>query len=237
MRTAIFCIVFFLSTSVFAASNSTNDKTVDNIVSEVRYILNATVLSGTTDKMFPDSYLETWINNGIRSIAAWTHCIEASEKFTLSSGTSEYALTSGYIGIKGVKYQSGATEYKSLNHGSPGGVGRIEGNFDHPEFWYEGIGTVGVYPLKDSDDVTVTGNTLYVTFVPTHTTLSGSSTVTTPQQYNDLITFYAAMMSCLRDKNFNMYNTIKELYFLELSRFREDFIYKPKESLLETVKQ
>jgi len=233
----LFLVLFFSCHSLFAASRSTNDKTVADLVAESRYLLDAITESGTTDPMFPDAFMEVWVNNGIKNVASWTHCVEDSERHILNSGTSEYAMTSNYITIKKVMYQSGATDYKSLTHGTDDARGKNEGNVAHPEFWYEGIGTVGVYPLQDAEYTTVTGNTIYVTFVPTHTTLAAGDTVTTPQQYNDLIVYYTVAKALFKDRKLTALRVVMELYAMEADRYRQDFIYKPKKSLDEVVNQ
>lgn len=217
----ILMILFILlwASFSFAGGATASGKTVANLITEVRYILNES--ASATGKMWSDTELTVWINDAVRNIVARTHCLESGNtRHVLSSGTSEYPLSSNYIFVKGVIYQSGATTYKALKKGKILDVGNVTG--EEPASYYEFNGKVGIYPLADSDNTTVTGNTIYILTTTLPSTLTGTSSIPTPASFDRAILFYVASQATLKDQQQDRSAWYFNQYASEIDRFRVD---------------
>uniref|UniRef100_A0A6M3XS62 Uncharacterized protein n=1 Tax=viral metagenome TaxID=1070528 RepID=A0A6M3XS62_9ZZZZ len=200
----------------FAGGGSTSGKTVANLITETRYILNE-----STASMWSDAELTAWINDAVRNISARTHCLESGNtRHVLSSGTSEYSIGSNYIFVKGVIYQSGSTTFKALKRGKILDVGNMTG--EEPSSYYEFNGKVGIYPLVDSDNTSVSGNTIYILAVTLPDTLTSLSTIPTPAAYDRAIIYYVVSQALLKDNRDGRAQTFLNQYYSEIDRFRVD---------------
>jgi len=210
--------------SAFSGGQTVSGKTVDDLVTEARYILNES--ASASGKMWTDAEIETWINDAVRNIIARTHCLESSEQHTLDSGTSEYTISNDYVFVKTVLYQSGETEFRALLPSSVDVLGYVPG--DEPKHFYEYNGKVGVFPLKDSRDATVSGNTIYVYYVPMQETLSGTSSIPTPASFDRAILYYTISQAFLKDGQMDRSDRFWSQYSQEIDRYRMDFLERKK---------
>jgi len=146
---------------------------------------------------------------------------------TLFSGTSEYSIGSNYLFVKDVIYQSGSTTYKALKKGKILDVGNVTG--EEPAAYYEFNGKVGIYPLIDSDNTTVTGNTIYILTTTLPSTLTGTSSIPTPASFDRAIVYYVASQAFMFDPGKGeMAAFLLNQYYSEVDRFRADFLdWKP----------
>ena len=231
MKRIALAILFVILLACAAFSASPSGKTVDDLVTEVRSFLNE-----STAAFWTDAEIERWINNGVRNIAARAHCIEETESIVISSATTEYALSSSYVAVKRVLYQSGATAYKALLRGQKEQIGHVDKDLEEPEFFYESGEGVVIYPIKDSSTVTSSGNTIYVVYVPAVSTLSGTSAIPTPEQFDRAIVYYATAQALFKKRFFGSAREYMSQYYDEVDRFRADFIETPEKELQEVVK-
>ena len=217
----IFLVLIFLSWTAFsfAGGATTSGKTAANLITETRYILNES--ASAEGKMWSDTEITAWINDAVRNIVNRAHCLESGiTRHVLSSGTSEYAIGGSYIYVKGVIYQSGTTTYRALTRGKVLELGNVTG--DAPSSFYEFNGKVGIYPLKDSEFTTVSGNTIYIIAVTLPSTLTSSSTIPTPSAYDRAIIYYVVSQALLKDNRDGRAKSFLDQYYSEIDRFRVD---------------
>ena len=217
----IFLVLIFLSWTAFsfAGGATTSGKTVANLITETRYILNES--ASAEGKMWSDTEITAWINDAVRNIVNRTHCLESGiTRHVLSSGTSEYAIGGSYIFVKDVIYQSGATDYKALTRGGILALGNVTG--DEPSSFYEFNGKVGIYPLKDSEYTTISGSTIYIIAVTLPSTLTGTSSIPTPSAYDRAIIYYTVSQALLKDNKADRSQWFLNQYYSEIDRFRVD---------------
>ena len=202
---------------VHSAGATASGKTVADLTSEVRSLLNE-----STADFWTDAEIVIWINSAIKNVIARTHCLSSVTQFTLDSGTSEYKIVEDYVFVKGVIYQSGVTTFRALSKGSEAAVGLT--TKEMPQYFYETKAKpgVGIYPLIDSKDTTVSGNTIYVSFVPLQATLTGTSSIPTPATFDKHIVYYAAGHGFIKDNKLLRAKLMLEQYQSELDRFRID---------------
>lgn len=234
-----FFLSIFLSFCVylpptFAAGATASGKTVANLTREVRYLLNET--ESSTTGFFKDGEIEAWINDAVRNVIARGHPLSSVTHFTLSSGTSEYSITDNYVAVRAVLYQSGITAFKGLQRGSKAAVGNIGDAYEEPRHFYETKSRtgVGIYPLIDSDDNTVSGNTIYVSYTPMQTTLSGASPIPTPASFDRHIVYYAVGQGFIKDNKMKRAQFVLSQYQAELDRFRVD-LYDWEQSIWDFI--
>lgn len=184
-------IICLICSPAFAGGSTVSGKTVNNLLDESRYLFNGISQSGVTDPGWPDTEIRAWINDAVSDISTITECQEDSQRFTLSTGTSEYTMTASYMYVKDVVYQTGTTAFRTLMQGKLGDVGNIQ-QADEPKYWYELDGKIGIYPLKDTKDATISGDTIYVVFIPFTATLSGGSSIPTPAMFDQAILYFVA---------------------------------------------
>jgi len=214
-------LILFHSGTAFAGGASPSGKTADNLITEIRYYLSP------GDSYWTDAELLAWINDAVQNINLRDHVLESSQMFTVSTGTSEYALST-YLSIKGVLYQTGVTAFKSLLKGKFEDIGFKDPQYDKPTYWYEYNGKCGIYPLKDTKDHTSSGNTIYVLTVPISDTLVGASAIPTPALFDRAIIYYATGQALMKDRQFGFANQFMSQYFSELDRIRIDILDSEK---------
>ena len=218
----------FVSTGWGRTSSS---RLVSALVTEVRYNLNE-----KTADFWSDSELSAHVSEAVQNVQSRTRSIKASQTTTLTAGTTEYAISSNYITIEGVIYQSGLTEYIALLRGNRTLVGHLDADFEEPKYWYEENATVIVFPIMDTDDVTTTGNTIYITYIPMQAVLSSTSTIPTPASYDKAIIQYATGKALMKVPDSALSETFYNRYEAELDRFRIDFLDRPRDSFWDIIK-
>ena len=207
---ALFLLVFFWSGGIYAANETPSGKTADDLLTEARDLLEE-----DSAGYWSDAELLRHLNHAVRRIVVMTGCLENTERFVLDTGTSEYGLSDSYMAVTSVIYQSGATEFKSLKRGERLGVG-YQGGSDAPEYYYSGVSKVGVYPMRDTSDVTVSGNTIYVYYAPLQTTLSSSDSIPTPACYDTAIVDYIVHKGLAKDKMFDASQWWEQRYYQDI---------------------
>jgi len=237
-------IVFFLITgNVYASNQSASGKTTTDLITEAKDILN----DDSTNPFWSDAELLRHLNNAVQEIIEVSGCSEIVQTQTITAGVSEYDISSNYVKINDVFYQSGATAFKALVKEDRSIIGRIEGDFTEPEYWYEAIGSVGIYPVIDSDTpeggtMTVSGNTVYIILTALQPDLTSGSNIPTPSCFDSAIVYYVLKQAFLKDRQGEMvkyYETKyqqKTAYCIELLDKSPESLWdivKPKESVKE----
>jgi len=227
-----FLFLLLLSSPVFAGGAPASGKTVNGLVLETQYLINGISQSGVTDPAWPEAELRVWINSAIEDINVLAGAQESSERFTVSTGTSEYAMTSSYLYLKDVAYQTGATTFRTLSKGKFEDVGNLQ-KADEPAYWYEVNGKVGIYPLQDTKDATASGNTIYAIYVPLNSTLSGASAIPTPAMFDQAILYFVAKRAFAKHGKVDMAGYYDTLYNREV--FVRKGIYEKERSIWDII--
>ena len=233
-RLTIACIaVLFLIGIAFSGSETTSGKTANNLITIIRYHLNE-----STASFWSDTELLSHINDAIREIVEKTHCIESIEFFTLSSGVTEYAISSDYVYINRALYMSGVTSgtsvystLKRLRRQEPI-YGYTNEDLEAPEFFYDSNGYLSVWPVTDDSS----GNTVAAYYVPLQTALSGASSIVTPASLDDAIVYYTTAQAFIKDGRYDRSTYFMNLFRQEIGEFRQQFVY-PKPDLAEEFSQ
>lgn len=218
-------VVLVLASQAFGAGQTASGNLVSDITTAVRYLVHE-----DTAGRWPNTEIEFWINDAVRNIIARTKCMSSVTWFTLNSGTSEYQIVENYVSVRGVLYQSGSTVFEGLAKGGKYERENVTG--DSPKKFYETLSKtgVGVYPLKDSKAVTVTGNTIFVSYIPMQATLSSSDAIPTPASFDRAIIYSTAGHLLLSDRQKVMGDYYIVKYQAEIDRFRADH-YDWKQSI------
>jgi len=233
LKFGIFFVVFVFAVIVNASEQS--GRTVSDIMTETRYLINGYMANGSEDTYWSDAELVSWINYAVRNVRVRAkNTMLESESFVLSSGTSEYVPTSNYLYVRAVMYQSATTAFMPLLPSTF--EDRTAETGAEPKYFYELSGKVGVYPLKDDalNDVTVTGNTIYVLTVPRGIVLTSSDTLPTPALFDRSILFYTAAQALRKNGLFESADYFETLANKEIDRLRVD-IYESKMSIWDTL--
>ena len=230
----VFLISFLFASNSYASGATASGKTVANLTREVRYLLNET--DSSTTGFWKDPEIEAWINDAVRNVVARTHVLSSVTEFPLDSGVSEYRMSESYVTVRGVLYQTGVTTFKGLQRGSKAAVGNIGDAYEDPRHSYETKSKtgVGIYPLIDSDDNTVTGNTIYVSYTPMQATLSSTDSIPTPASFDRHIVYYAAGQGFIKDNKLKRAELVLSQYQKELDRFRVD-LYDWEQSIWDFI--
>ncbi len=207
--------IFALTGSAFAGSQQTSSTPASTIITNARYYLNEE--AGAANEFFSDTELLRWVNDGMRDIAAKSHCTETTESVDLAADTVEYSLTTNYIAVKGVVYINADGESLGLLEGNVRSIG--EPDSEEPAYWYEYAGKVGVYPALASR----TTETVTVYLVTRPSDISSSADITTPAVYDTALTLYVVAQGFLKDRKFGSYAQIMSLYQGEIDRYRAEF--------------
>jgi len=231
-------VVFALCSTAFGdGSQQTSGVTAQTIIDQARYYANevtASFWSNTPEVLF-------WVNNGIRDIASKTKCLEHSNIITLTSGQTEYAISSGstkYIGIDSVIYASGASgseTYKGLVRSNPQSTGHVS-NPLQPVYFYEFGGKIGLIPTPGSAQ---TGTSIYVNFtsIPSGITITQEVQLPGGGAYTDLLSMYVAAKMLFRSGKFNEGSLLMNQYYPGLVQMRKDYTQPQKVGLQEIIKK
>lgn len=225
----LFLCCFFWSTGTWAAGTQST-KTVNNILTEVRYALNE-----STADFWSDTELISHINQGIQNLAARTRCYEVTERYTLSSGTSTYAINVAYIAINDAIHQSAVTAWTPIQRGERTGINLTDKSQNYPAYYYEANGKIGFYPIRDTTSERSTGTTAYVTYMALPVTQSGTSTVPIPGSFDRALVNYAIGQALFKIPAEERAKFYLSLYEQEADRFRLDFKDRPRETLWDVL--
>jgi hypothetical protein len=218
----------------YAGNQTTSGKTVDNLISISRDLLDVPAGESGSSAFHTDAKLQRYVNQALRDIIAKTHCMEEIESQVLDTGTSEYPISSNYVTVTGVLWEkeTGVTNFKALKRESRLTIGQLSVDTDEPEFYYEYSGKIGIVPI----DTTVSGTTIQVYYVPRQADLSsGSSPIPTPASLDPAIVFYVTSFAFAQDRRFGEAQYYMNLYRTEIQQFRQDFIYQKPETMEEAV--
>lgn len=97
----VFLLIFFTCFWCYAGSQQTSTTLASAVVTNARSYLNE-----STATFWTDAQLLVWLNEGLVDIAARSHCIESIETETLETGRISYQLSSNFLGVKAVMYNS-----------------------------------------------------------------------------------------------------------------------------------
>lgn len=219
-------ILFTISLICYAGGPTTSGTTVNGIVTLARYTLRE-----ATASFWSDAELISHVNSAIREIVEKTHCLQSVEQKTLSSATTEYALSSSYVVVDLILYQSGTTAYKRLTKRDPI-YGKIDLDLTEPEFWYEAGGKIGIYPVG----TTASGNTAVIYYIPLQSTLSGASSVPTPASLDDAVVYYTLAQALPKQQKFDVAAYYLGLFRQEIMEYRQDIVYPKPETVEEKTK-
>lgn len=221
----------FIVSLVFSGSQQTGSTTGTTIANKARYLLNE-----STAAFWTDTEMLQWINDGTLDIAAYTHCLEATETETLVTNTYEYAIAENYLVIKGVILDRGSGEsprYKALVKGNIRSFGAQQ-DIGEPVYWTHWEDNLLVYPAPNSS---ASGDSLTVYLVERPTEIDAlASSILVPKHYENALALYVAMQGMLKDRQYEKANQLAEYYRLELDRFRVDFNEAPKKEEIEVEK-
>lgn len=169
IMTALVAVLFFVPPA-FAGNQTTSGATGATTITKARYYLNE-----ATASFWSDAELLQWLNDGQIDIVARTHCLEGTETETIVTGTNQYAISTSYITVKGVIYNS----VQSLRKGSIEHMGDTT-DVGEPAYYFTWDNNLMVYPSPDSG---VSGYSLVTYLVEKPTPLaSTASTVAIPSR-------------------------------------------------------
>ena len=212
-KIALILLIVLIPWLVFAASQTTSSSTASDLITKIRYILNE-----PTAYFWTDAELASYLNDAVYDVVARTRCLETQETLSLTSGTSQYSLSTSYIAIKGAIYYNGTT-YKGLIPGEIKSYGHSE-DIEEPEFYYDWNNKVELYP-----DPNTSGTSLIVYLLKKPTGISATtSSIETPAIYDRALVLYSSAQAFYKDNQFAKGGRLMAEYFEELNRYRVDFV-------------
>ena len=215
-------VVGLFVSGVQAESQQTSGRTAQNIIDFARWeYLN----EATASFYDSDANLLNILNRGIVDIAAITRCLESVEKITLSTGVTEYAISSNYLSVEKAVY-SGVT--KSYNDNPWKGLERVDirkvahtQNVGEPVRYYVWNDKVGIDPCPASG---VSGYPVYLYLIERPTTIALSGAIPTPAIYDHALTLFVAAHALRKDRQMERSTAIMNEYISEIARFRQDYV-------------
>jgi len=174
-----------------------------------------------------------WVNMGVQDISSKTGCLDTSYTVVLTSGISEYAISSGtsFFGIKTALYQSGTSTFKGLSQGNPQSMGHVAPTIGEPVYWYKSGNNIGIYPYPASS-----GNTVYALLSRRPTSIGLTGTVPIPAIYDNTLTFWVIAMAFLEDKNNTFGKSFMDLYREDLKFYVPSYELWPFKKIEEIIK-
>ena len=224
LRLKIFVVFLclFLAGMAHAGSQQTSSVTPTTIIHNARYYLNE-----ITPSFWTDAELLVWVNQGSSDIASRTRSLEATESISLSALVVEYPITSNYIDISTVIYNSADNVVKGLVRKNPQSIGNIP-DPGEPVYWYEWNGSIGIFPAHSSLSGTATPSvTAYYVSYPSSVTTGQA--VYTPAVYDRALTMFVVAQAFLKSGQFAKSGRFIAEYYAELDRFRSDLVDRPQE--------
>lgn len=229
-------VICLLSNASYAGDQSASGKTTTSLITEAKDILN----DDLTNPYWLNAELLRWLNSGVQEVIEISGCLETSQMETLTAGVSEYAISLDYVRINDVFYQSGLTTFKVLAKEGRSIIGRIPAVITEPEYWYEAIGAVGIYPMVDSDTpgggiITVSGNTIYIILTALQADLTSGSAIPTPSCFDSAIVYYILKQAFLKDRQGEMAKYYETKYQQKIA-YCIELLDKSPESLWDIIK-
>jgi hypothetical protein len=207
----------------FGVSQTTSSLTVSSLITRIRYYIHE-----PSAVFWSDAELTAYLNDAIYDVIGRTRCTETTEVVLMVSGTTEYSLSTEYIGITGAVHYDGSL-YKGLREGSIASLGHYDEAIDEPEFWYEWNNKLGVYPIPSS------GTSVIVYMIPKPTGVtSTNSSIETPAIFDRALVLYASAQALYQDNKVASAARLMDEYLAEIDRYRADFIDKttPKKEIV-----
>lgn len=206
----ILAAFLFLQPSPYAANQTTSSSTGTTIITKARYYLNE-----STASFWTDAELLAWLNDGVLDIVSRTHCLEGNETETITTGTTEYAISTAYITVKGVVYNG----VQALRKGSIEHMGDTT-DVGEPAYYFIWDNNLVIYPTPDSG---ASGYALTTYLVERPTAIVAGGTVAVPAQYDRALVLYIVAQALFKDEKFAKAGRFMAEYLSELDRFRVDF--------------
>uniref|UniRef100_A0A6M3IDM6 Uncharacterized protein n=1 Tax=viral metagenome TaxID=1070528 RepID=A0A6M3IDM6_9ZZZZ len=219
--------ILALSCPALAANETTSGDLASTILTSVRYKLR-----NTSQTPWTDAELLDYLNDGVRKTIYRTKCVEQVQQTVLDTGTSEYAISaaSPFVSITDVWYQSGATTFKGLEYNKRLLKGHEDKDIAHPEYYAVEYGKVIPFPMKDTADETVTGNTIYIFFTPLQSALVSGTTIPTPGTLDESLVYYVTAHAWFSVHRPDLAMTFLGMYEAELQRYEQQHTNRPIES-------
>jgi hypothetical protein len=230
MRRVIYLILLicFISIFVYAGSQQASTAIASAIIQRSRAYLNdPTIYGGTQKRIWNDTELLQWLNDGTLDIATRTQCLEDIETETLTANTSTYTLSNNFIAIKSVIYKEAAGSEWTLQKGDLLGLtgtpsfGYQKNMTGAPKYWTQWGNTVIVYPIPDTG---AASDTIDVYLVKRPAVVISSAAVLVPAIYERALTLYVTSQALFKDSKFAKARNFMNEYFAELDRYRADYV-------------
>lgn len=202
-------VVFTSVKMVYAGPQASPGKTAQTLIDEARVVLKE-----TTATFWTDTQLLGFLNQGMKDIADTTYCMQTTETFDVSSGTTRYTITTDYAIVRGVLYvKSGSTSYqKALERKDlfdmEFGMGRVEYTGE-PAYWDEWNATVYIWPPADSDHT----GTAHVFLADRPSTITLTGGINIPAVYERALLNYIIFRALLRDNKWDKAQLFGQLYY------------------------
>ena len=225
MKKILLAVFFvFLSCSIcFGAGQTSSGKTANDIITNVRQILNETTASFWTDAELLD-----WIDEAVKDIVSKSHCLEDTATIVLSTNTKAYSWSgaSDYVIIEpeGVFFLNHNTSKYTKLVNDKTVIGHTS-NEGQPTHWYEFGNEVHVWPVPTS---AYSGSTIYADYIPVPTKIIATTgNIETPAIYDNAIVWYVVSMAKAKDKNANESAVFMKIYDELVNRYRVDITREP----------
>lgn len=209
---SVLLVAFVIAVASLAGPVATSGTTAQQIVSDARVYLSE---SGTG--WVSNEEMLSWLNDGVKDIAAKSHCTETVETVALSANTTDYSLSANPVEILEVLYTNEDGEISGLQRTTLGGIQRkFTGSV--PQYFYFYAGKLGVYPSLST--VTNSIVSAYMVYLPAAATTG--SMVEIPSVYDKALKLYIVAQGLIKDSRFADAQSVLGMYQTEIDRFRQD---------------
>ncbi len=220
---AIIIVAFFICSNAYAGSQQTSGVTAQVIIDRARFFLD-----NTTSIPWTDANLLFLVNYGTMDIIARTKALESTENISLSTGVSEYAITSNYLSIEKAIYSGVTVKY---NNNPYKGLLRIDirdvahkQNVGVPVRYYTWNDTIGFDPMPDAG-VSIYSVLLYLVTRPTDRTITGgTSVIQTPAMYDLALTYFVVSKAFKKIHQLALSKDYWDEYIAQLAQYRFDYV-------------
>jgi len=181
----------------YAGSQTTSGVTVQTIIDRVRIGLSETTASTS---FWSDADLTRFTDQAVKEVVHRTKCLEtSSESVTLVANTWSYTLTSAFMDIEAIIYDSGDTTSKiqvfTLDRTDIKAIGHSK-ETGPPKFWVLWNDALLIWPIPRSTEA---GTTLYVYLDTTPSGVTATtSLIETPAYFDDAIIAYVKAQAFLK---------------------------------------
>lgn len=226
MKRFLSIALVLLSVSIaFAGPQGTSSTTGTNMIARARVYLDE---PSSDIRQWTEAELLQFLNDGMVDIVARTKCYQGTEAITLVANTVEYTPTTDYIDVVAAVCNPASGSSWGLKHGNiRSRASSATTDLDGPEFFYEFGGKVGFYPAYSS----VTTETVTVYFAKYPTAIAAGGTVPLSKVFDNALVYYITAQAFLLDKRITEANNYLNLYFSELSQYRQEFVEADNETL------